>query len=193
MVKTIFISILLLFFSACASHSVPKNNQSFKSITELSELSGLYKNAGDPSGYLSAVIWGDSIENIKPEFQHEGIEFIEVKTIEKSIIVRAIENSCSIYEKTYVLGRDFEINAGQISILSETSILTRGLGDVLVGPSYEKITLGLDSRRDAKYRNSGYAAGLAFMIIPVAVSGTKDIRFERASDEAKEFNACNTS
>jgi hypothetical protein len=181
---------LFIFLSGCAFHSEPENNQEFYNISQLSELAGVYKNKGDPSGYLSEIIWGDIKSIIKPEVRHEDIEFIEVSSTEHSLIVKAIKGGCSIYEKSYIVGRDFKISDGKIVIHRDASLLTRGAGDVLVGPSYEQITLGLDAGKNGKYRNSGYAAGLVFLILPVAFSDISDTRFERVYDKPQGFRAC---
>jgi len=190
MKRQTLIVMLLIFLNGCAFHSEPKNNQEFYQISQLSELAGVYKNKGDPSGYLSAIIWGCSKLNINPAVSHADIEFIEVLSTENSLIVRAIKNGCAIYEKSYILGRDFKISGGKIIIHRDAFLLSRGAGDVLAGPSYEQITLGLDTGKHGKYRRSDYAAGLVFLLLPVAFSETDDTRFDRVSDKPREYKAC---
>ncbi|WP_372522708.1 hypothetical protein [Sulfuricaulis sp.] len=182
---------LFIFLNGCAFHSEPKDNQEFYKISQLSELAGVYKNKGDPSGYLSAIIWGYTKLNINPEVSHVDIEFIEVLSTENSLIVKAIKNGCAIYEKPYILGRDFNISGGKIIIHRDAFLLSRGAGDVLAGPSYEQITLGLDTGKHGKYRRSDYAAGLVFLLLPIAFSETNDTRFERVNDSPQGFKACN--
>jgi hypothetical protein len=182
--------ILLISLNACAFHSEPKDNQEFSQITQISELAGVYKNKGDPSGYLSGIIWNNIKLIIKPEVSHEDIEYIEVSSTENSLIVKAIKNGCAIYEKHYILGRDFKLSGGKIIIHRDASLLTRGGGDVLLGPSYEEITLGLDAAKQGKYRNSGYAAGLVFALFPIAFSDIHDTRFERVNDKPQGFKTC---
>ena len=184
---------LLIFLNGCAFHSAPKDNQEFYQISQMSELTGVYKNKGDPSGYFSANIWGNIKLIIKPEVDHKDIEFIEVLSAENSLVVKAIKKGCSVYEKTYILGRDFKISGGKIIIHRDASLLTRGAGDVLVGPSYEQITLGIDTGKHGKYRNSGYAAGLVFLLFPIAFSETNDTRFERVNDKPQAFKTCSNS
>lgn len=181
---------LFIFLNGCAFHSEPKDNQEFYQISQMSELAGVYKNKGDPSGYLSAVIWGNIKKVIKPEVSHEEIEFIEVQSTENSLIVKAIKSGCAIYEKSYILGRDFKISGGKIIIHRDAFLLTRGGDDVLLGPSYEEITLGLDAGKHGKYRNSGYAAGLVFTLFPMAFSETNDVRYERVNERPQGFRPC---
>jgi len=194
--KTIIILTIFLI-AGCAYHSEPEGNLEFHQISQLSELAGVYKNKGNPSGYLSRIIWPD-IKEIRPDIKeilspdtgHEDIEFIEVIPNDGSLIVKAISNGCSIYDKTYILDRDFKILDGKIVIHRETHLLTRGEGDVLLGPSYEEITLGLDTGKHGKSRSSAYAAGLVLMI-PIAFSDISDARYERVSDKPQVFKSCN--
>ena len=182
--------LILLLLGGCVFHSAPKNNQDFYHVTQLAEFEGVYKNKGDPKGFLSLIIWGDTGPNFNPVVPHQDVEFIEVLSTENSLTAKAIQNGCAIYEKSYVIGRDFEINDGKIAIHRDLSLLTRGSGDVLVGPSYEKITLGLDAGKNGKSRDSAYAAGMVFLLFPVAVSDTSDIRFERVADKPHGYKAC---
>lgn len=195
--KTFTFSLIFLV-TGCTLHSGPEDNLEFHQISQLSELAGVYKNKGNPSGYLSWIIWPD-IEKITPaiketissDISHEDIELIEVIQKDNSLIVKAINKGCSIFEKMYILGQDFKIKDGKIIIRKETHLLSRGGDDVLLGPSYEDITLGLDSGKHAKSRSLGYAAGLVLMIFPMAVSDTSDIRYDRVSDKPLEFKNCN--
>lgn|GEM_PF-1281281 len=189
--------IVLLVGCGCVFHAGPENNAEFYQISQLSELEGVYKNEGNPSGFLSQKIWPDitkvfpDIKEVKTfETGHEDIEFIEVITRNNSLVVKAIRNGCSIYEETFILGRDFKISNGKIVIHKETHLLSRGPGDVLAGPSYEDITIGIDVGKHGKSRSRSYAAGLIFMIMPVAGSDTIDIRYERVGNKPQNFRAC---
>lgn len=56
--------------------------------------------------------------------------------------------------------------------------------------NHEDIVLGIDDVQHGKSRRSGYAAGLVFMIFPVAFSDTSDVRYERVSEKPHEFKNC---
>jgi hypothetical protein len=183
-------AILILFFDGCVFHSEPKDNQDFYHVSQLAEFAGVYKNKGDPKGSLSHVIWNDTSPNMGPAGHHEDIEFIEVSSIENSLVVKAIQSGCVTYEKTYVQNRDFEIIDGEIVIETILSPLTRGPGDPLVGPVYAKRILGLDKGKQGKLRNSTYAAGLVYLFLPVAVADISDMRFERVADKPQGFKTC---
>jgi len=172
----------MVYLSGCVLSSAPDDNAEFYKISRLSELAGVYQNKGNPSGYLSQKIWPD-ISEIFPDMEeiktfdtgHEAIELIEVIPKDDSLVVKAIRNGCSVYEKSYVLGRDFDISRGKVVIHREAHLLSRGSGDVLAGPSYEDVTLGIDTGKQGKSRSKSYAAGLVFMVMPVAISVTSDI------------------
>ena len=185
-------SVVLLFIllNGCAFHSGPKGNQDFYQISQMSELAGVYKNRGDPAGFLSEIILGNIKPNIDPETNHEDIEFIEVVSAENSLTVRAIKGGCMIYEKPYVIERDFKIEDGRIILHRDVFLLTRGAQDVMLGPSSEQITLGLDAGKHGKWRRLDYMAGLVYLVFPVAGSITSDIRFERVKAKPQEFDAC---
>jgi len=180
-----------LFLTGCVFHSEPEGNRDFHHLSQLSELEGVYNNKGNPNGFLSQVIWGASTDK-PPVVNDQAVEFIEVTSAANSLKAKAIQNGCVIYERSYVLGRDFEIEDGKISIRKDISLLTRGSGDVLVGPSYEKTSLGLDLGKNGKLRNSGYSAGLAFLFLPIAMAASDDVRFDRISDKPKVYKDCAT-
>jgi hypothetical protein len=180
---------MLIILCSCAFHIEPSDNQEFHQISQLSELAGVYKNNGNPSGYLSQIIWND-IKSIIDGIDHEQIEFIEVTPKDNSLIVGAISGGCTIYKRTYILGRDFNITDGKITMHKNTFLYTRGGDDPLLGPSYEKTTLGLDVKNQGKSRDYEYGVGLLLMAVPVSVSQTRDIRYERVSDKPLGFKDC---
>ena len=184
--------VFLFFISGCAYHSGPSEKIRSSSSTEIKQLSGLYVNAGDPNGYLSKIIWGSSPLNSKSNndfIGHREIKFIEVISKEKSILVKAIKGVCSAYEKEYTLGKDFEINSGEIVLYKKIHLLSRGPGDVVVGPSFEKIAIGLDKNGDGTYKNQTSIAGLVFLLVPIAISDVTEIRFKKAN-ENRAFSDC---
>lgn len=77
----------------------------------------------------------------------------------------------------FVEGEDFELNAGSIFLGSNFE----GANDIAVGASYSRSVIGLDMEGNGKYRSSGAAAGVALLVIPIAVIGRSDIRFKRVN------------
>lgn len=183
--------ILALFLGGCAGHFGTKEPRGFYKVSKLSELQGVYKNHGDweGSGTLAYMIW-QGRSNKPPVFKYKEVEFIEVLSLENSLTVRAIQSGCSVYEQTYVLGKDFKIEDGKIAIYREFHFLSRGGGDLMLGPSYFEETLGIDTGKDAKYKSSESVAGLALLFIPIAGTETRDVRFERLSDKPLGYPDC---
>jgi hypothetical protein len=177
-------AVLSIFLYGCVFNSGPENNQDYDQVTKLSELAGIYKNKGEPSLYLSGII------QMGGDVAPKEIEFVEVSSTEDSLVAKAIRNGCSIHERRYILGRDFKISNGKIVLHRDFILLSAGAGDVLVGPKYEQITLGIDAGGHGKFRQSGSAAGLVLLLFPFAATGARDVRFERVNDGRPEFEAC---
>jgi hypothetical protein len=188
MIKTVIALLFVVTLSGCiVVNEVPKENLEFAPKADAQDFKGVYRNAGDPNGYLSQQIWRDHgyiIDNFGKKTPHKEIELVEVLSKGDTLTVRAIKDECVIYQKDYVVGRDFTLTDGRIVLNRRFHPLSRegddgGHGDVLVGPSYEKIELGLDSKGDGKYRNQGYFAGMVFLFIPIAGGGTSDVKFTK--------------
>ena len=200
------IVVLALLLDGCAKGRYgPQDNRDFDRVSQLSELAGLYKNEGDDGivnlnfhhylsediwGYNSNILWGVTGPNLPTGIRHGDIEFIEVSSTENSLTAKAIKNGCVVYEKTYFAGTDFEIKNGQLVIHKNINLLSRGGQDITVGPSYEEVTLGIDTGKQGKARSTLYQAGLVYMFLPIAGTETRDVRFERVSDKPQGLKAC---
>jgi len=184
--------------------SGPKDNQDFSRISKLAELEGVYKNEGDNGNintdfphYLSENIWGyksnwgGTSENLPPGVHHKNIEFIEVTSTDNTLTAKAIQKGCVVYEMTYTIRKDFELKDGQLVIHKNTNLLSRGGRDLALGPSYEEVSLGIDTGKQGKARSTMYAAVLFYMVIPIVAAGaTSDVRYERVSDKPQGFKTC---
>jgi hypothetical protein len=108
---------------------------------------------------------------------------------DNSIFAQAIVNGCVAHEKEYIEGIDFEIINGKIVLHTEGALLSRGAGDVLVGPSAQQVTLALDVNGNGVYTNEELFAGLVFLIVPAVISNETEIRFKKQSS-IKPYNYC---
>lgn len=124
------------------------------------------------------------------KIKHEDITSINVSTTGNTVVVKAIKSGCSLYEKTYLAGEDFTVSEGKLTIRRKLDLLTRGSDDPLLGPTYEEVTLGIDQDKQGKSKNAGYAAGLVFMLIPVAVSETTEIVYKRLDTKPGNYHPC---
>lgn len=190
--RTLFILIVLLLFGGCSRYSGPKESVQISDITELHNLSDLYDNSGDPSGYLSSFIWGNApidANFYRTYLKHYQIKYIKVTTKDNSIFVKAIVSGCVAHEKKYIQGTDFEIISGKIVLHTDGELLSRGAGDMMVGSSAQQVTLALDVNGNGVYTNEEVFAGLVFLIVPAAISDVTEIRFKKQSDN-KSYNYC---
>lgn len=192
MLKLFISTALTLLLTGCIiGNSAPRENFEFLQTTDLQQFTGVYKNAGDPSGYLSKLIWKGShiFDTYGKNVPHQEIELIGVSSFDNALAVNAIKGGCVVHSQTYVLDRDFTVRNGKIVLKYESNFLSRGSGDVLVGPSFEKIELGLDVKGNGKYKSQTYFAGLVFLFLPIAGGGTEELKFEKLS-RSTPFDLC---
>ncbi|MHB8621786.1 MAG: hypothetical protein ACYDBA_00280 [Sulfuricaulis sp.] len=121
--------------------------------------------------------------------RHNEIELMQVMVFDQTVSVNAIQNGCIIFTKKYVVGRDFDISGGKITIHQEVHMLPERTGDPRVGPSIEKIELGLDTNGNGKWREGTYFAGLIFLFAPVEISDVHNVKFERIEGN-KVYSQC---
>jgi hypothetical protein len=200
------LALMALFLDGCVGGiSGPQDNQDFYRVSKLADLAGVYKNEGDDGSvnpnfhrYLSEEIWGYKSNillgvtgpNLPAGIRNRDIEFIEVTSTDNSLTAKAIKNGCVVYEKTYFSGKDFELKNGQIVIRKKTDLLSRGGEDIKFGPSYEEVTLGIDTGKQGKVRHTLNEAVLVYMFLPLVGTENSDVRFERVSDKPQGFKTC---
>jgi len=197
MAKWILNFTMLSLVSGCWV-SGPENKLAFDDLNNVKRLQGVYTNKGETgtekNKYLSQVLWGYEVFGEVPsatgqsinawvervESNHAKIDRIQVIALsDNEINVSAISDDCITYERKYIYSEDFTFIKGKIYIKREGFLLSRGAGDVLVGPSYQETVLGLDEAGDGKYQDSGYFAGLVFLLFPVAGGGIEDVKFAK--------------
>jgi len=184
MIKSTIMMLLLISLTGCIiiGGSAPKDNFQFSDTSNIQQFIGVYKNVGDPNGYISRELWKGSyiVDIFGKDVAHKEIEFIEVLHIDNKLRVNAIKNDCIIYSKDYVIDQDFTITSnGRIVLKKDINLLNRGTGDPLVGPSYEKLEIGLDEKGSGKSKGQVYFAGLAFMFFPMAGGASSESKYEK--------------
>jgi len=195
MIKAFITTLLMLPLAGCIiiGNTAPKGNSDFSQTIETRQLKGVYKNSGDPNGYLSWSIWKAPyvVDIFGRNVPHKEIELIEVLSSGNTLTVNAIKDGRIIYRQDYIQDRDFTFKDGKIVIKDESNLLSRGSGDVLVGPSYEKVEIGLDLNGNGKYKGQTYFAGLVFLLFPMAGGGSSEVKFTKLSSNIT-FELCKT-
>ena len=175
-------SFSLSILSGCVSYT-PPNNVDFASVKDISEFNGVYRNRGrskrEPQEedklnirvvYLSSLFW-----HTLDKKENASIQSIEIENLNnQALVVKAIGKNGVEKEGFFVKGRDFELSSGKIHLAQNL-----GIPYPIVGLGYKSFYLGLDLRRDGKYKESTTVAGLVFLVLPIAITGTEEIRFER--------------
>jgi hypothetical protein len=180
---------ILIFIGGCTIHTGPQDKITLSNVTELNDFSGIYKNAGDPDNYLSRIIWNWNHININGStFEHNEINLIQVIPSQNSLVIKAISNDCVIFTKEYVLGKDFILNNGEIVLQNNMHVLFAP-PSMIIGPYTDKKTLGLDTKGHGAYKNKAFTAGLAALVVPMAISATEEARFNKLGN-TKEYGTC---
>lgn len=164
-------------------------------VEDLKAIEGTYRNAGDPKGYFSAVLWGeypkgqdnipeDALDYFTVEGRkvfHKDIDIIEVKLIGKDRVrVTALDREHNkVKSEDYIFGKDFKIENGQKVSVRDKMMLTAGADDPVLGPKGFTVELGLNKQGDVVCRTRSWGYGLVYSLIPVAASDTTDWVFRR--------------
>src|SRR5690606_21972322 len=152
-----------------------------------------YENQMEPTennlSLFSAYIWPypknlQYKELLDLSNKHKNIDLIKISTSGFDLIFEAIDHNCVILKKSIDTHNRFK--SGQLKLESNYS----NWSEVHIGPSFNKITIGLDRNNDAKLRILSRAGGLAFWIFPFAIFESWDYRIKRVS-ENYSFADCN--
>ncbi len=177
--KNVIVILFVYVLTACAS-SGPNNAEEFGHIRSVEDLQGAYRNKGDsgksgPIIYLSKIIWPAD-----KSLKHEDIDTIKIRKLDdRKVEVKALQKGVIERNGVFEAGKDFIIDNGRITINREGGVAGLKSGEPMLGLYYENITLGLDEEGHGKYRSTGTAAGMVFMVVPMAISAQDNIRFER--------------
>jgi len=178
-VKNTLSTILLFVLCSCIS-TAPSGNLPFSTIESARDLAGTYRNKGItgegyPSVYLSKIIWREDKAIV-----HEEIDAISVVELSPGLLeVKALPITETSKVSHFKEDKDFEIQNGRIILENESGIAGFKADEPLVGPYYGRRELGLDASGHGKYKSSFSVAGLVYLVIPIAMGGTDEVRFEK--------------
>lgn len=179
--------VLISFSLAGCLSSGPINNADFGRIQKIEQLEGVYKNSGERGLYsnsqppyyflLSRFIWPG-----EGSLAHEMIDKVEVrKAGDNMLIVKAIGEGVVYKESIFIEGKDFILSHGRIRLSRTFGMMGFQKGDVILGPYYDAMELGVDSHGDGKFRHTFRTAGF-LIILPIAMGGDEDVRFMRVQE-----------
>ena len=190
----ISLALIVLLVSGCASHTRPSSGSPDLQAISGVEITGTFGNNGDPEGHLSSAFWpgGILVSIHKTVLYHRDIDRVQIESSENGFRVNAISGSCIIAQRTLESGVDYSVNENEIVLIQKGAALNRGAGDVVVGPSRERTTLSFDSNGNAVVHNSGFMAGMAFLIVPVAASRDEQALFLRETASGN-YELCRSS
>lgn len=171
----------------------------FSQVKRLEAIEGKYRNAGEPEGYFSVVLWGEYKEdenqtldsaldyftvNGKKVF-HKDIDTIEIKLANVSglKVTARDRNGKKVKSQTYYLGKDFKIIEEKKVPVRDEMMLFAGSDDPMLGPKGESVELGLNREGDVVCRTKSWAYGVVYSILPVGGSVTTDWIFHRLPEK----------
>ncbi len=174
--KKMLLILILIFLNGCLVLSTtPLDNLPFERVEYASQFNGTYKNLGvtndDAKRHLSYLIWPNE------KLDHSSILTIKVEaSSNNTLVVKANGVDKIIKEETFVEGKDFKINnEGRILLTKETR-----MGDGGLAGAYTMFQeLGLDQAGHGKLHQTVNAAGLVFLVLPIAMHDDQEVRFER--------------
>ncbi|HKK05117.1 MAG TPA: hypothetical protein VKA50_04645 [Gammaproteobacteria bacterium] len=196
---------LLALLAGCASYSGyhgPDGDTppAFAHVNDLKAIEGTYRNAGDPKGYFSAVLWGEYPKGADKtpdsaldyfvvdghKVFHKDIQVIDVAWADKDRIrVTARDGrGHAVKSEDYVLGQDFEIDDGEKVPVRNKMMLTAGPDDPVLGPKGFRVELGLNRKGDIVCRTRSWGYGLVYSLIPMGATDTTDWVFRRLPQSA---------
>jgi hypothetical protein len=166
--------------------SKPPGNVGFARAPSLHDLEGTYENRGegnpkhdDYPTRLSEIIWPK-----EPVSFHALIGTIQVRADgETTLIVRAEELGGGLArEQTFTAGKDFEFRSGRLLLHGgwKNSLSEPEAGGLFL--MHQSRELGIDSKGEGKYKGTEDVIGAAYLVVPIAVHGTTEVRFVRLKD-----------
>ncbi len=171
---------LILILMACRSVSVPPGDRPFAAGDEGAGITGCFAEQGEsgpePSrpAFLSIWLWPERPRDV-------AITAVSIETTaEGSLIVRALAGGAVLRERIIPAParRDglFRLAGGTWfpPFTSESDELPP-----MVGAHSDKTELGSDTAGDLELRQSGWAVGLVFLVIPVVFTYDEQVRFAR--------------
>jgi len=165
--------------------SRPPDNVDFGAAQSLRDLEGTYWNLGEfdpkqtPAAYLSKIIWPGLEES-----RHRSIQTIVVRAMgDTGLSVQALSSSGVAKEQAFVRGKDFEFSGGRLRLGSywENSLKEPEAGGLFFAHTTKE--LGVDRKGQGKYKSRQTVAGAAYLVVPVAMSQTNEVRFVRIGDK----------
>ena len=175
MIKYISLIVIPLLLAGCSYTTKPDQDRGFAAVTSLSDFDGCYENCSSTDVYdrtcLSWKIWPDKfIEADMPDA-------VLVKASDThELTVSAYRQGHEVLRSTFKEGEHFVFKDGHIEL--EREYIGSGAseaGNVFIGLATTKSVLGVDANGEGRVDDSFSAAGTAFLVIPLAISGS-DIR-----------------
>ena len=170
-------AVLVFLMEGCVL-SIPKDNVDFAPVNDMKSFCGKYRNLGvkrSIAGEKSQDFYLSSVWFKLTGKENASISEVEIKILsEDSLQIRAVGQNGVAMEKVIVKDKDFTLEDGKIRVSSEW-----GVPLPIVGLGRSEIYFGIDQQDNGKYREKAFAVGALALVIPMVISGSEGIVFER--------------
>ena len=171
--------ILVLGLAGCVETSVTRDD--FAPLPSLAPLAGVYRNRGEVPGtaptpmLLSRLLWPE-----EANLPHEQVETIPVEVLGARTLRVTAQGQGGVRKVgEYASGRDFRWDNGRLWLHPRLGLAGLRSGEPMVGTTAEGVSLGLDLDGQGKARQTASATGVAFLVVPLHVGATTDVRFAK--------------
>jgi len=175
------LNLLLLALVLPGCVETGSTREDFAPLSSLTPLAGVYRNRGEgptrsPAPVLlSRLLWPEDVQ-----LPHEQVETIAVEVVgTRTLRVTAQTREGVRKTAEYTLGRDFRWEGGQLWLHPRRGVAGFRSGEPMLGTTTEGVTLGLDREGHGKARQTASATGMAFLVVPLHVGATTDVRFAK--------------
>lgn len=171
--------LLILGLAGCVETSATRDD--FAPLPSLAPLAGVYRNRGEAPHaasaptLLSRLLWPEDAN-----LPHEQVETIAVEILGARTLRVTAQGQGGVRKVgEYALGRDFRWENGRLRLHPRLGVAGLRSSEPMVGTTAEGVSLGLDLDGQGKARQTASATGMAFLVVPLHVGATTDVRFAK--------------
>ena len=174
-------SLLLLALGLAGCVETSATREDFAPLPSLAPLAGVYGNRGEAPAprpapvLLSRLLWPEDAH-----LPHELVETIAVEVLgARTLRVTALGRDGVRKVGEYAWGRDFHWEGGRLWLHPRLGVAGLRSGEPMLGTTTEGVALGLDREGHGKVRQTASATGMAFLLVPLHIGATTDVRFAK--------------
>lgn len=179
--RPVLLSLLLLLLAGCAHRYAPPGNLPFRPVTA-DLLAGCW--ALHPDGAQEPALELDQLLGL-PRGPRKVDALSIVRGDDGALVARSQAGRDVLFARRLGVPEAGGEYAGRVLVENRLAIVpferAHSPDNPFIGPQRERLEVGLDTAGNLKVRNSGWFAGLVYLVIPMAVRASDEYRFPRAA------------